>query len=87
MAYLAQSALDVVTGGCNLSGIVQSWADVMVRLNELVNWNSTTERNQYCINVLFAEACGRLTGLDFGPAGVDQWFKAFSECQRLVKGG
>lgn len=81
LKQLAQEALDV-QNACNLSGVAQSFARVMIDLGE--HTKGTDERNTHPVAILWADKIAHLTGTqDLGNSAVT---KAYSICHDLAKG-
>lgn len=80
---LSQMAADAiqVQDACNLSGVVQSYARVMLELGN--HTNGTDERNHHPIAILFASKVGHLTGIGEGDTKVvsDAW----DVCSQLAR--
>lgn len=81
MQRAAQSALDVQTA-CNLSGIVQSLADITAWMRTELKCDTPT-CNEHPVCRLFAEAICSLTGAGMGDA--QSYSKAYDWCQRIAK--
>ena len=78
---LAQEALDV-QDACNLSGLAQRFAKVMIELNVLVP-DSTEARNSHPIVLLWLDKFNSLAHIQFEPD--NKISNAFKYCFDLTK--
>lgn len=85
---MAQSALDVQTA-CNLSGVAQSFADVMMGLRRLPECAGTEWANRHPIAVLYATQITHLAtgGMIDGEFPQCAYTRAYAECARLAGQG
>lgn len=79
MRELCQEALDV-QNACNLCGIAQRFAAVMIELGEYTN--GTDERNTHAVAILWIEKMNHLSGIQsFSNAAIDKKIDAaYSFC-------
>ena len=80
LKQLAQEALDV-QNACNLCGVAQAFARVMIDLGE--HTNGTVERNKHPVAILWADKIAHLTGTQ--ELGNDKVTKAYDACYVLAK--
>lgn len=79
---LAQEAIDI-QNACNLSGLVHSWAKVVMELRRMFPDMSTTFYNTHPVNQLWASKVHDLTRM--GLSDTDAFIKAYEACQKLAK--
>ena len=79
LSQMASDALQV-QDACNLSGVAQSFARVMIELGHYTN--GTDERNHHPIAILFASKVGHLTGIGEGDTAV--FSAAYDICCQLA---
>ena len=78
---LAQEALNV-QNACNLCGVAQAFARVMIDLGE--HTKGTDERNKHPIAILWADKIAHLTGTQ--QMGLLDVMRAYDVCNDLAKG-
>jgi hypothetical protein len=79
---LAQEALNV-QNACNLCGVAQAFARVMIDLGE--HTKGTDERNTHPVAILWADKIAHLTGTQ--QMGLLDVMRAYDVCNDLAKGG
>ena len=79
LKQLAQDALDV-QNACNLCGVAQAFAKVMLDLGE--HTNGTDARNRHPVAILWADKIAHLTGTQ--ELGNDATTKAYSWAHDMV---
>lgn len=81
---IAQSALDVQTA-CNLSGVAQSFARVMLAIRALPDCTGTDYTNRHPAARLYADQIMYLSGGGTGADG-ETYRAAYAACERLAAG-
>jgi hypothetical protein len=81
LKQLAQDALNV-QNACNLCGVAQAFAQVMIDLGE--HTKGTDERNTHPVAILWADKIAHLTGTQ--QMGLLDVMRAYDVCNDLAKG-